>query len=216
MTSQPQPSPDYFGERLSPAEREARRAAREEQQRINNRRLGLLIFQFSWFLAFIALTVVNWQLRFSYTSWPPENVQAMGIWLPTLASGCLLVGVILARRARVQILSEDRAPFMRSWLWTMLLGVVFVAIMAFEWVIVGVVDTQDTQYQAVFRLMTGFHMAHALAVGGYMFYIWRGVRQAHTAGGAPFAWAVESASKMWDFVFVAWILFYVVLYLWRS
>lgn len=216
---------------LSVEEREAKRAAREQQQAIENRRLGLLIFQISWFMAFIALTVVNWQLRFSYPSWPPPNVEAMGVALPTVATVALFASVLLARRARGHIAQDAAADFVRAWSGVIALGAVFVLVMAYEWWRVGVVDVADTQYQAVFRLMTGFHSLHALVVGGYMVNIWRNARHAQATEGREASeagdevvvrydsdhyWPIESASRLWDFVFVAWLLFYVVLYWWRS
>lgn len=66
---------DYFGTTLSREEIEAKKREREEQLKMNNRRLGLLIFQLSWMMAFIALIIVNWQLRYSYPSWPPPTLK---------------------------------------------------------------------------------------------------------------------------------------------
>ena len=214
---------DYFGERLTPQERQRRREEREAQQTIDNRRLGLLVFQISWMMAFLALVMVNWQLRFSYQTWPPPGVRAMGVWLPTLATGLLLGAVVLARRARQRV--ERDETFRGHWLAAIGLMVVFVAIMAVEWARVQT----GTQYSAVFRLMTGFHSLHAVVVGAFMINIWKNARhaaqvdsgQAEDDGAvvrynsANF-WSVEAASKLLDFVFIAWLIFYVVLYLWRS
>jgi len=216
--------PDYFGDNLTQAEREQRRAEREAQQSIDNRRLGVLIFQISWMMAFVALVMVNWQLRFSYESWPPPNVRAMGVLLPSVATLLLFCGVVAARRARRAVEEDQQTTFRRLWWAVLLTGVVFVAIMAYEWWRVGVVDAADTQYQAVFRLMTGFHMLHAVVVGGFIAYILNNARLAArypdddtlVRYGPGNSWAVEAAVKLWDFVFAAWLLFYVVLYWWRS
>jgi heme/copper-type cytochrome/quinol oxidase subunit 3 len=222
MTS---PRKDYFGDTLTPAERKRRREAREAKQALENKRLGLLIFQLSWILAFVALIVVNWQLRFSYTTWPPPGVQAMGVALPTLATGLLLAAALLARRARKAVQAAALAAFIRQWGITLGLMVVFVGIMVWEWLRVET----GTQYSSVFRLMTGFHSLHAVAVGMYMVSILLNAREARAVDsgqreddaavvryGSDNFWAVEAASKMLDFVFIAWLLFYVVLYWWRS
>ena len=42
--------------------------------RLKNNRLGMNIFQVSWIMAFVAMIVVNWQLRFNYSQWPPAGV----------------------------------------------------------------------------------------------------------------------------------------------
>ncbi|MEM6281315.1 MAG: cytochrome c oxidase subunit 3 [Chloroflexota bacterium] len=216
---------DYFGDNLTSAERAERKRKREEQQALNNKRLGLLVFQISWIMAFMALVMVNWQLRFSYTSWPPPGVEAMGIWLPTLASGLLLAAVVLARRSRKSVQADATGPFINMWTVAVALIGVFVGIMAVEWFRVQT----GTQYSAVFRLMTGFHSLHAIAVGAYMVNILRNARHARAVDSGALeddgtavrynsdnVWAVESASKMLDFVFIAWLLFYVVLYWWRG
>ena len=205
------------------------RQARAAKQRLENRRLGLLLFQYSWMFAFLSLVIVNWQLRFSYTSWPPPNVAAMGVGLPSLATIGLLASVVLARRARRVIENDDVDAFWQLWCWVILLGLGFVIIMASEWVRVGVVDTEDTQYQSVFRLMTGFHMVHAIAVGWYMLQILHNMWQTRRVDAglakdhgtlvryhSQHAWPIEVATKLWDFVFVAWLIYYVVLYWWRS
>lgn len=220
MTSQPR---DYFGDRLTPAEREAKRRAREERQQIENRRLGLLVFQVSWIMAFVSLIIVNWQLRFSYETWPPPGVQALGVMVPTVATLLLFVSVVLARRARRQVQADE--AFTGGWLAAIGLAATFVLIMVYEWLRV---DT-GTQYSAVFRLMTGFHSLHAVAVGAFMVNIWRNARHARRVDAGKVEddgrvvrynsenfWSVEAASKMLDFVFIAWLLFYVVLYWWRT
>ncbi|MEO0564781.1 MAG: cytochrome c oxidase subunit 3 [Chloroflexota bacterium] len=214
--------PDYFGDNITPAERKARRQKREAEQEVNNRRLGILIFQISWIMAFVALVIVNWQLRFQYESWPPPNVEAMGVLLPTLATILLFGGVVAARRARRAAETEQTDRFINLWSVAVGTGGVFVIIMAYEWWHVGVVDVEGTQYQSVFRLMTGFHMLHAVVVGAWMGNILNNAVQARQYPdelpqyGPNRIWPVEAAVHLWDFVFVAWLLFYVVLYWWRS
>jgi heme/copper-type cytochrome/quinol oxidase subunit 3 len=205
---------DYFGDKLTAREREARQAEREAKQRLENRRLGILVFQISWMMAFLALVMVNWQLRFQYTSWPPPNVQAMGVLLPTIATGLLLAGVAAARRALRRAEAADLRGFVPLWTTALITGVLFCLIMAYEWWAVAQVDVEGTQYRAVFRLMTGFHLLHALTV---TIFIGMGLNtQPNPTADAGDTWAIEATVKLWDFVFAAWLLFYVVLYWWRS
>ena len=60
--------------------------------------------------------------------------------------------------------------------------------------------------------MTGFHVVHALAIMAVMLRVYRGGSRGEYSGGEHAAWAVEGAAKLWYFVVVAWLLFYVVLY----
>jgi heme/copper-type cytochrome/quinol oxidase subunit 3 len=215
---------DYFNDKLTFKEREQRRIEREAKQALDNKRLGVLVFQISWIMAFLCLVMVNWQLRFQYESWPPPNVEAMGVLLPTIATLLLLVGVVTARQARQAVYADDLPRFAQLWTVTLVTGVGFVLIAAYEWWHVGVVDAQDTQYQSVFRLMTGFHMLHALVIGGMIANVLVNVRaylrhpdaEGTVRYGSDNFWMVEATSKLWDFVFVAWLIFYVVLYWWRS
>ena len=69
-----------------------------------------------------------------------------------------------------------------------------------------------TQYGVTLRLMTGFHFVHALAIVGVMLYVFRNARSGAYSGDPRDSWAVEGTAKLWYFVTVAWILFYVVLY----
>jgi nitric oxide reductase NorE protein len=177
----------------------------EELQALKNKRTGMFVFQLSWIMVFVSLVSVNWQLSFS-REWLPQGVERAD-WLPgTIATGVLFTSVILARRALKAIRSDERRAFMVQWTATLGLGTAFVVIMLFEWFAVS----GASQYAQVFKLMTGFHMVHAVVIGAYLLIV-RGNAQQGAYGALNF-WAVEAGVKLWYFVFVAWMLFYVVLY----
>ncbi len=180
--------------------------SRKELQDLRNKRTGLLIFQISWIMVFVCLVVVNWQLRFVTTTWPPPGVEKLPWTLPTLATGLLLISAFLARRATQAVKENRNAQFLALWRIAIALGIAFVVLMAFEWVTLPYSQT----YSDVFRTMTGFHIVHALAIGAFMINIYQGAR-AGKYGQTNF-WPVEGATSLWYFVVVAWILFYVVLY----
>lgn len=180
--------------------------SREELQALRNRRTGMTLFQVSWIMAFISLIIVNWQLRYSYTQWPPPGVERMGVLIPTMATLALLLSVFFARRALNAIRDDYRQGFLTQWLGVIVLGVVFMLVMAYEWI----TAPTGTQYGAVFRLMTGFHGLHAFAITAYFGYVYNQARQG--AYGAFDFWAVEAGVKLWYFVAFAWIMYYTVLY----
>ena len=180
--------------------------SRKELQDLRNKRTGLFIFQASWILVFICLVVVNWQLRSGAPSWPPPGVEKLPVALPSLATGLLLVSVILVRRASQAVKENRNSQFLTEWRIAIGLGVAFVVMMAFEWVTLPYSKT----YSDVFRTMTGFHIVHALAIGAFMMSIYWGAREGRS--GQTNFWPVEGAASLWYFVVVAWILFYVVLY----
>lgn len=181
----------------------------QEELALKNKRLGLNIFQISWIMVFMALIFVNWQLRYSYTQWPPEGVEPLNPLLPTLATLGLLLSGFLARGGLAAVRRDDAAAFLRRWQMALGLGLAFIAVMAYEFLAVSDAALA-TQYGPVFRVMTGFHAIHALAIGLLMLQVYRyGRAGSYHAGNF---WAVEGAAKLWYFVIVAWILFYVVLY----
>lgn len=178
---------------------------REERQALQNKRLGMFIFQVSWIMAFLSLVVVNWQLRFS-PDWLPAGVEPMSPWLPSFATAGLLLSVWLARRALSAVQQDDRTAFLTRWQGALGLGALFVVVMLYEWFAVP----PGTQYAQVFRLMTGFHMFHALVIGAYMLNVYQNGRRG--LYGAMNFWAVEAGAKLWYFVVIAWMLFYIVIY----
>lgn len=179
---------------------------RDELLALRNRRLGMTIFQISWMMVFVCLVVVNLQLRSSFAQWPPEGVAELGIAVPTLATVILLSSAVLARRALRAVRRDHLAAFYWQWLAVIGLGIVFVGLMAVEWLAASL----ESQYGAVFRLMTGFHAVHALVIGGYLFTVYQNARAGQV--NALHFWAVEAGVKLWYFVAFAWMMFYVVLY----
>jgi heme/copper-type cytochrome/quinol oxidase subunit 3 len=182
---------------------------REEELALKNKRTGMTIFQISWIMAFVCLIFVNWQLRYQYASWPPPGIEPMNPLLPTIATVALLASVYFARAGLRAISIDVVDGLLRQWPRAIGLGATFFAIMVFEFMTISPAAL-ETQYGVVFRLMTGFHGLHALVIGLMMIYVYRNARAGlYTA--AEF-WTVEGTAKLWYFVAVAWILFYIVLY----
>ncbi|MCY4146326.1 MAG: cytochrome c oxidase subunit 3 [Chloroflexi bacterium] len=179
--------------------------------RLKNNRLGMNIFQVSWIMVFFALIVVNWQLRFSYAQWPPVGVTPFEPLLPSLATLALLGSSFFAQRGLAAFRSAEIKDFALCWRLTMTLGIVFMALIAREFAMVSAAALA-TQYGVTMRLMTGFHIVHALVIVGIMLAVYRRAGAGAYRGGEAAGWAVEGAAKLWHFVTVAWMLFYLVLY----
>ncbi len=180
---------------------------RKELQDLRNKRTGLFIFQLSWILVFVCLVIVNWQLRSSSASWPPAGVQPISPVLPTVATVMLLASAWLVRSAAQAMKADEISAFIGRWWGAIGLGIVFVILMAYEWAAIP----YSQVYSDVFRMMTGFHVVHAVAIGLFMYRVGRSA-QVGLYHSANF-WPVEGAAGLWYFVVVAWLLFYVVLYL---
>lgn len=183
----------------------------EADLRLKNNRLGMTIFQASWIMVFLALIVVNWQLRFSYEAWPPTGVAPFDPLLPSAATGALLLSALLVRRGLAALRSGRAGAFLMHWRGAMVLGVAFMSIIVYEFASVSEA-AMATQYGVTMRLMTGFHFAHALAILAVMVVVYRKGGRGLYAGDEHESWAVEGAAKLWYFVTLAWLLFYIVLY----
>jgi heme/copper-type cytochrome/quinol oxidase subunit 3 len=186
---------------------EERPLTRQEVIALKNKRTALTLFQISWILVFVCLGVVNLQIRSNFPSWPPEGVTSLDAILPTVATFGLILSAVTAYRGWVAMVNGSVAGLLRNWSWTLALGVAFIAVMAFEWVTVPF----SGQYSTIFRVMTAFHAIHALAIGAFMLHVYRTAQAGGYSSRDP--WMVEGAAKLWYFVVLAWLLFYVVLYL---
>ena len=189
-------------------ERERQRAERDAAIRLKNNRLGLSIFQGSWIMVFICLVVVNWQLGFS-PGWRPEGADRPDLLLPSLATLALLVSTFFARQALKSVEGGQVASFLQQWRNAIGLGLAFFLIMLSQFFAM-VPGGDGEQYVYMYRVMIGYHAIHALIIGYMMVQVWRyGQRGQYHAGNT---WAVEGSAKLWYFVTVAWLMFYVVLY----
>lgn len=179
---------------------------RQEQQALQNKRAGIFIFQASWILTFVCLAIVNWQMRFS-SNWMPNPDDRLGIVISTLATALLGMSALLVRQGVKVVNNQNLSQFLRLLLMAIVLGGVFVALIGYEWVTIAT----GTQYAQVFRLMTGFHIVHAVSIGIYLGLVYvNGRKRVYNAN--DYLWAVEAGAKLWYFVLVAWLLFYVVIY----
>ena len=178
--------------------------------RMKNNRLGMTIFQASWIMVFLAMIVVNWQLRYSYAKWPPEGVAPFDALLPSFATALLLFSSFFAQKGLAAFRGGRMDLFAFAWRLTLALAVAFMLLIAREFMAVSA-EALATQYGVTLRLMTGFHFVHALAIVGALLFVYRRAVNGRYAGESD-AWAVEGTVKLWHFVAVAWILFYVALY----
>ena len=197
-----------YVERQQKQKVQERRAA---EIRLKNNRLGMNIFQVSWIMAFVAMIVVNWQLRYSYAQWPPVGVTAFDPLLPSIATLSLLLSSLLVQRGLKTLRAGSITMFLTQWRSSVGLGLIFMGIIIYEFL--GVSEAaMATQYGVTFRLMTGFHFVHALAILAIMIRVYQQGGAGSYSGDEYNSWAVEGAAKLWYFVTFAWLLFYVVLY----
>lgn len=131
--------------------------------------------------------------------------------LPSLATLALLGSSIFAQRGLAAFRGRQVKAFALCWRLALALGIVFMGLIAREFAAVSAAALA-TQYGVTMRLMTGFHFVHALAILGVLLTVYRRAGAGAYRDGEADGWAVEGAAKLWHFVTVAWLLFYVALY----
>ncbi len=180
--------------------------SRAELIALRNKRTGLAIFQISWIMAFVCLAIVHGWIRATSPSWPPPGVDQISPVLPTAMTLALIVSCFFARQGVRAVKANQQQALVRNWGIMLALGVLFTVVMIYEWVTVPF----SGQYSTVFRLLVGFHAVHALAVGVYLVRVYQNARRGyyHPAN----VWPVEGGASLWYFVTVAWLIFYVVLF----
>lgn len=103
---------------------------------------------------------------------------------------------------------------LRKWFTiTILLGVVFLGMVAIEWyeMIHHGVTIQSSVYGSVFYIITGFHMAHVTA--GIIAFIVVMMRVAKSKFTPAQATAAMMTSYYWHFVDVIWVGVFIILYI---
>src|SRR5262245_41954864 len=106
---------------------------RQELQDLRNKRTGLAIFQASWIMVFVCLVLVNLHLRGQAATWPPPGVGGLEPLLPTAMTLVLIASCFTARRGVRALKNEQLPAFLSNWRTALMLGGLFVIVMAFEW-----------------------------------------------------------------------------------
>lgn len=168
-------------------------------------RLGLWLFMFSDAFVFAGLYTARFYLL--GTSIRPEVNQFLGLAVTAI----LLVSSFFANRGEIAMAHGDTKTFNRSFLITIVLGVLFlIGVVGVEWQL----TPHGPDYSAVYSLfytMTGFHAVHVLTGVIFLLVVWRNARKG--LYDAERHWPVEAAAVYWHFIDVVWVFFYPALYL---
>lgn len=184
---------------------------RSGEVRANNNWLGLAVFLASYALVFALLVMVYLYFRFRAPVWPPAGLPRLDPVLPGLNVLVLIAAALSTSWAEASIRRVRWAGLRLGLTATIVLGVVFSAIQAFELSRVGF-TAYDGTYGATFFTLTVFHALHVV-VG----VLWAGIVLARATRGyvapeRPFP--VQATVLYWYFIAAAWVIMFAVLYLW--
>lgn len=175
------------------------------QRKTNTNRLGLWLFILSDLFVFAGLFVSRFYLLGAGVR--PELNQLLGLGITVI----LLISSFFANRGEIAMAYGDRKAFERSFLITIILGVIFlIGVVGVEWQIAPHGPGQDVIW-SLFYTMTGFHAFHVLTGVIFLVIVFRNARKG--LYDAERHWPVEAAAVYWHFIDVVWIFFYPALYL---
>ncbi len=144
--------------------------------------------------------------------WPPKGLEVINAFdLPLLNTLILLCSGTTITWAHHALIKGDRQNLIRGLWVTILLGLLFSAIQAYEYS-VAPIPFKGLNYGAAFYMATGFHGFHVIV--GTIFLIVCLVRayKGHFTPKQHFGF--EAAAWYWHFVDVVWLFLFIVIYVW--
>ena len=171
-----------------------------------------VMFFLAWFWAFYDASLFPSQVEAVGGVWPPEGIEVLNPWgYPLLNTLILLCSGTTVTWAHHSLIHGDRDGLKLGLLLTVILGLVFTAVQAYEY-IHAPFDFAGNIYGATFFMATGFHGFHVIV--GTIFLIVCLVR-AHKGDFTPRAhFGFEAAAWYWHFVDVVWLFLFVSIYVW--
>lgn len=185
----------------------------------NGLRLGMLLFITSEVMFFFSFFWAFFHSSLSPTIeigsvWPPVGILTLSPWeVPLLNTLILLLSGVTVTWAHHAIVAGQRSQAIQALSSTVLLGVIFTALQALEYVEASF-TIADSVYGSVFYMATGFHGFHVivgtlfLAVCLYRLSSYHFTREHH--------FGFEAAAWYWHFVDVVWLFLFVTIYWWGN
>lgn len=177
----------------------------EVEHRLAINRIGLWLFILSESFLFIALIFARFYLL--GVERPVELNQPLGLAI----SYILLLSSLTAYRAEVSAAHGDRKRFRRNIIFTISLGLLFLAGVGLEWAEAFHFFPPATLFGTVFFTLTGFHAFHLITGLLALLVIFIMDKNGRFTSGSY--WGVEGVVKYWHFVDVAWVFIFPTLYL---
>jgi cytochrome c oxidase subunit 3 len=181
-------------------------------------RYGMLFFIASEVMFFFAFFWAYFNFGVTEEAWPPQGTDSFNpIDMPLYNTVILLLSGVTVTWAHEAIRHGDRRDFLWSLGLTVLLGILFTCMQAFEYFEAftvfgygynaeGVVET----YPSTFLIATGFHGFHVIIGTTFLAVCWfRGLANNMTKEKH---FGFEAAAWYWHFVDVVWLFLYVSIY----
>nr|QZP41070.1 cytochrome c oxidase subunit 3 [Geoscapheus robustus] len=146
--------------------------------------------------------------------WPPIGIQPFNpLQIPLLNTAILLSSGVTVTWAHHGLLSNNYNQSFQGLLLTIILGVYFTALQAYEYLEASF-TIADSVYGSTFFMATGFHGLHVII--GTTFLLTCFLRHLYYHFSSNHHFGFEAAAWYWHFVDVVWLFLYISIYWWGS
>ena len=179
-----------------------------------------VMFFVAWFWAFFDASLFSDEkiqyARVAFTGghWPPKGTEVLDPFhLPLFNTLILLTSGTTVTWAHHALLHNDRANLKKGLILTVLLGMLFTCVQAFEYSHAPF-DFKNTIYGSTFFMATGFHGFHVI-IGTIFLMVCLG-RAINGQFTPKQHLGFEFAAWYWHFVDVVWLFLFSCIYVWGS
>ena len=145
-------------------------------------------------------------------SWPPKGLETFDPYqLPFFNTVVLLLSGTTITWAHHLLIDGDIKGATEKTAYTVILGLIFTACQAFEYMHAPFVLDENV-YTSTFFLATGFHGAHVIIGTIFLAVCYQRLRKGHFTKDNHFGF--EAAAWYWHFVDVVWLFLFASIYIW--
>jgi cytochrome c oxidase subunit 3 len=173
-----------------------------------------VMFFAAFFWAFFDASLAPKELPYEVPGgvWPPEGIQTFEAFdLPFMNTLILLLSGVTVTWAHHSLVEGDRRGLMRGLGLTILLGIAFTCLQAYEYSHAAFAITSGI-YGSTFYMATGFHGFHVIVGTCFLIVCFFRARAGHFKPDHHFGF--EAAAWYWHFVDVVWLFLFVCVYWW--
>ncbi|HUG45803.1 MAG TPA: cytochrome c oxidase subunit 3 [Sphingomicrobium sp.] len=171
-----------------------------------------VMFFLAWFWAFYDAALFPSSVESVGGQWPPEGIHVLDPFgYPLLNTLILLCSGTTVTWAHHSLLHNDRRGLELGLLLTILLGLLFTSVQAYEY-LHAPFEFAGNIYGSTFFMATGFHGFHVIVGTIFLIVILLRSRKGDFSPRAHFGF--EAAAWYWHFVDVVWLFLFVSIYVW--
>jgi cytochrome c oxidase subunit 3 len=171
-----------------------------------------VMFFVAWFWAWFDSSLFPSSVDAIGGVWPPKGMEVLNPFgFPLLNTLILLCSGTTVTWAHHALIHGDRKGLVNGLILTILLGMMFTSIQAWEYAHAPFTFKQNV-YSSAFFMATGFHGAHVLI--GTIFLIVCLIRAKRGDFTPRQHFGFEAAAWYWHFVDVVWLFLFICVYVW--